>query len=123
MINLNYILALVIIFIISILIFILFEILDYKFDVKIKYFSLVAKNKLIYYIVLIIWVIILFGLLIISEYVNNNFYFIIPVIYFSIFICLYHRVRSWKMAYNVYIKNVNLLLKAKEKKKRKRFNK
>lgn len=118
--NLDHIFALVIMFMIVIVTFILFEILDYRFNIKIKYFSLVAKNKLLYYIVMIIWVIILFGLLIISYHINNYYCFIMLVICFSIFTCLYHHVRNWDMAYTVYIKNVNLLIKAKEKDKKRK---
>lgn len=115
MIDLNYILAVIFMFIIVIVIFFIFEILDYKFNIKIKYFSLIAKNKLLYYIVFAIWVIILFVLLITSYSMNTYYNFLIPVLYYSIFISLYDQVRSWKTAYDVYIKNVNLLIKAKEK--------
>ena len=119
--HLSHILALVIMFIIIIMVtFILFEKLDYKFNIKIKYFSLVAKNKLVYYIVLIIWLFVLLGLLIMSYTINNYYIFIILILYFCIFTYLYHHIRNWKMAHNVYIKNVNLLIKAKEKDKKKR---
>lgn len=118
--HLSHILALVIMFIIIMVTFILFEKLDYKFNIKIKYFSLVAKNKLVYYIVLIIWLFVLLGLLIMSYTINNYYIFIILILYFCIFTYLYHHIRNWEMAHNVYIKNVDLLIKAKEKDKEKR---
>lgn len=117
MINLNYILELVILFILTLVFFLLFEFLDYRFDIRIKYFSLVAKNKFIYTIVLIIWTIILFVLLIRCH---NYYDFIIIIFLFSIFTSLYQKNINWKMAYDVYIKNVQLLINAKEKDRKKR---
>ena len=51
MIALNYIITLLIMIIILLFTFIIFEKLDYKFDIKIKYFSKIARNRFIYYIV------------------------------------------------------------------------
>ena len=117
------ILAFVIMVMTIVITFILFERLDYKFDIKIKYFSFVAKNKFIYYATLFIWVILLFCL-VIKNYTANNYYIWgTTFLFFSIFISLYHPVRNWRMAYNVYIKNVNLLIKAKEKKRKEKGKK
>lgn len=111
----NPILAFLIISTTTIATFVLFERLDYKFNIKIKYFSFVAKNKFIYYVTLLIWVILLFYLVIKNYTISNYYNFGILFFFFSIFISLYHHVRSWKTAYTVYIKNVDLLIKAKEK--------
>ena len=119
MIALNYIITLLIMIIILLFTFILFEKLDYKFDIKIKYFSKVAINRFIYYIVFIVWATILFCMLLMNYIINNYLTFILAVLCFSLFLCLYGNIRNWKMANIVYIKNVNLLLKAKEKRKRK----
>ena len=42
------------------------------------------------------------------------------VLYYSVFLSLYENVRNWKTAYNVYIKNVGLLIKAKERDRKKK---
>lgn len=100
-----------------ILVSIIFEKLDYKYNIRIKYFSFVAKKRTIFYIFLIIWIIIF---VLILTNCNNYYIFLILILYFDLFMILYHRIRSWKFAYNVYIKNIDLLLKAKERDKRKR---
>lgn len=103
----------------SILVSIIFEELDYRYNIRIKYFSFVAKKRSTFYIFLIIWIIILILILTIC---NNYYIFLIIIIYFDLFTSLYHKIRSWKFAYDVYIKNIDLLLKAKEKDKMKRKN-
>lgn len=104
----------------SILASIIFKELDYRYNIRIKYFSFVAKKRSIFYIFFIIWIIIFILILILT--ICNNYYFWILILYFDLFMSLYHGIRSWKFAYNVYIKNIDLLLKAKEKDKRKRKN-
>lgn len=96
---------------------IIFEKLDYSYNIRIKYFSFVAKKRSIFYIFLIIWIIIFILILTIC---NNYYIFLLLILYFDLFMSLYHGIRSWKFAYDVYIKNIDLLLKAKEKDKRKR---
>ena len=110
-------------FVTAIVTFILFEILDFWFDIKIKYFSLVAKNKLLFYIVYITYPIILFVLVIIKYPFSNYFNFVLTIIYFSIFLSLYHHVTNFQKAHNVYIKNVDKLLKVKQKDRNKRKTK
>ena len=59
-------------------------------------------------------------MLLMNYIINNYLTFILAVLCFSLFLCLYANIRSWKIAHTVYIKNVNLLLKAKEKRKNKK---
>lgn len=113
----NTILALIVFLIIEILIIWILPILEDKLDLRMKYFSVVAKNKYLFYIVWVIWVPILLAL-IIKGY-NDICYFIIGILCINIYNMLYNKVRDWKFAYNVYIKNVDLLIKSKERHKRK----
>ena len=99
--------------------FFLFERLDRQFDIKIRYFSFVCKKKWLYYIIFLMWLLLFTALLIISHLMNHGVYRVIIVLCFCIFINLYHHVRNWQMAYNVYIKHIDLLRKAKEREKKK----
>ena len=91
--------------------------IDYKYNIRIKYFSFVAKNRLLFSIVFIIWLVIFIGIVIIC---NNYYKFSILILYSTIFMNLYHRIRNWKLAYDVYIKNIDLLKKAKERSKKRK---
>ena len=102
----------VIMIIIEFLSFTIFMKLDYKYDIKIKYFSFVSKNRILFSIFLIIWFAIL---LVIIINCNNYYTFSILILYSTLFMNLYHGVRNWKFAYKVYIKNVDLLIKSKER--------
>lgn len=113
-----YAFSLIIILIITIIVSLLFVILDYKFDIKIKYFSLIAKNKILYYLILFIWTAILFLLLIMNYPIDNYYNFIILIICFALFINLYSHTNTWNKAYNIYIKNVDLLIETKNKTKK-----
>lgn len=104
-----YFLTLAVMTIITVIISVLFIVLDNKFNIKIKYFSLIAKNKTLYYLILITWLIVLLILLIMSYPIDNSFNFIILIVYFAIFINLYNRAVNWTQVYNIYIKNVSLL--------------
>lgn len=108
----NKLIIFLIIITISFLSTIIFMIIDYRYNVRIKYFSFVAKSKLIFYIVLIIWIITLVSIISIC---NNYYICLILILYFNLFMNLYHGVKNWKFAYNVYVKNIDLLLKAIEK--------
>ena len=98
-----YFLTLTIIFAITIIISALFITLDNKFNLKAKYFNLVTKNKILYYLIFIIWIIILFILLMIS-FQMNNYKLIILVVYFAIFINIYNHKPNWKIAQKNYHK-------------------
>lgn len=116
----NKIILFVIMITISFLSTIIFMTLDYRYNIRIKYFSFVAKNRLLFSIVIIMWLAILIGIV---TNCNNYFTFSILILYYTTFVNLYHRISNWKFAYDVYIKNVDLLLKAKEKEKNKRKRK
>ena len=113
----NTILALIVFLIIEILIIWILLILEDKLDLRMKYFSVVAKNKYLFYIVFVIWGVILLALLIMGY--NDISYFIIAILCLNIYIMLYNGVRNWKFAYDVYIENVDLLIKSKERHKKK----
>lgn len=113
----NTILALIVFLIIEILIIWILLILEDKLDLRMKYFSVVAKNKYLFYIVFVIWGIILLALLIMGY--NDISYFIIAILCLNIYIMLYNGVRNWNFAYDVYIENVDLLIKSKERHKKK----
>ncbi len=118
--DLKYILLLLIMFVIAEAAFLLFTVMDNRFDIKIKYFSLVAVNRVIFYAVFIIWTVILFGFAVISVTMDSYYVLACAVLYYSVFLSLYENVRNWKTAYNVYIKNVGLLIKAKERDRKKK---
>ncbi len=106
----------VIMLITSLLSTVIFQVLDDRYSIRIKYFSFAAKSRLRFFIALIIWAAVLLGIIIvIDDYVGFAFL----ILYFTVFLSIYHKIRSWKYAYDVYIKNVDLLIKAKEKYKRK----
>ncbi len=113
----NKLVLLILMFIITFLSTEIFMILDYKYDIRIKYFSFVAKNKILFYIFLILWIIILVPIILVC---NNYYIFLILVLYLTLFLNFYHRIRSWRSAYKVYIENIDLLKKSKEKIKNKK---
>ena len=82
-----------------------------------EYVLIYAKNKLLFYIVYITYPIILFVLVIIKYPFSNYFNFVLTIIYFLIFLSLYHHVTNFQKAHNVYIKNVDKLLKVRNKRK------
>ena len=108
----NKLVLLILMFIITFLSTEIFMILDYKYDIRIKYFSFVAKNKILFYIFLILWIVILVPIILVC---NNYYIFLILVLYLTLFLNFYHRVRNWRFAYKVYIENIDLLKKSKEK--------
>lgn len=113
----NKLVLLILMFIINFLSTIIFMILDYRYDIRIKYFSFVAKNKILFYIFLILWIVILVPIILVC---NNYYIFLILVLYLTLFLNFYHRIRSWRAAYKVYIENIDLLKKSKEKIKNKK---
>ena len=116
----NQIFALFLTLMIVILISLLFERFDRKYDLRLKYFSVVAKNKFLYYMVLIFWGALLFCFIIFTDPMNHYEQFLFTIAYFSVFLCFYHHVRDWKMAHSIYIEHAKLLMKAKEKYRKKK---
>ncbi len=117
---LNQVFTFILMLILVIAAFFLFEILDQQFDIKIRYFSFVAKKRWLFYVAFSMWLILSAVLFIIIDRWNNSLHFILLILYYCIFVSLYHNVRNWQMAYNVYIKHIDLLRKAKEREKKKR---
>ena len=66
----NKLVLLILMFIITFLSTEIFMILDYRYDIRIKYFSFVAKNKILFYIFLILWIAILVPIILVC----NNYY-------------------------------------------------
>lgn len=116
----NQIFALFLTLMIVILIFLLFERFDRKYDLRLKYFSVVAKNKFLYYAIFTLWGVILLFLILFTYPMHHYGKFLFVIVYFSLFLCFYYHVRDWKMAHSIYIEHAKLLIKAKEKDRKKK---
>ena len=102
----NQLITFAIVFITSFLSTIIFIKIDDKYNIRLKYFLYVAKNRVLFSIFLILWFIVL---IIIVIKCSNYFVFALLILYFTIFTNLYHKVRNWKTARKIYIENIDLL--------------
>ncbi len=116
----NLVVTLFLVFIITMMISFLFEQLDRKYDLRLKYFSVVAKNKFLYYAIFTLWGVILLFLILFTYPTHHYGKFLFVIVYFSLFLCFYHHMKDWKMAHSIYIEHAKLLIKAKEKERKKR---
>lgn len=93
-----------------ILLSILFNYLFDKYSIRKQYYSVVARNKYIYYLVKFVLSIMLVVLGITSFIIDELYLYIIFIIYSCIYLSLYWRntIGDWKRVKEIYIDNEHL---------------
>jgi len=99
---------LVVLFIIGfILLSILFNYLFGKYNIRERYYSIVARNKYVYYLIEIVLSVLLVALGITAYIVNVLYLYIIFIICICLYLSLYehHTIGDWKKVKEIYIDN------------------